>query len=173
MPLKAEQQDMPVHFFADGLRRTGIAHVQVVQQQQRPKQLVDEQTRDAIALGYPRDLPVHPQTQKRLRGNVDAGYSVYIGPSHEFHGGQFLLYLGCCGTSTIIGEEHNYKELLSEPTLSRCKKRKNLLPSAEYSAGRLHAIQGRDTDGISPCRTFGSLGVACFYHQRLRPDEHD
>src|SRR2546422_6752567 len=59
------------------------------------------------------------------------------------------------------------------PTLSRCKKRKNLLPSAEYSAGLLHAVQGRYTDGISPCRTFGSLGVACFYHQRLRPDEHD
>ena len=59
------------------------------------------------------------------------------------------------------------------PTLSRCKKRKNLLPSAEYSAGLLHAIQGRYTDGISPCRTFGSLGVACFYHQRLRPYWHD
>src|SRR6266545_3814116 len=114
IPLKAEQQDMPVHFFADGLRRTRIAHVQVVQQQQRPKQLVDEQTRDAIVFGYPRDLPVHPQAQKRLRSNVDAGYRVSIGPSHAFHGGQFLLYLGCGGTSTIIGEEHNYKELLSE-----------------------------------------------------------
>jgi hypothetical protein len=62
---------------------------------------------------------------------------------------------------------------LQLPTLSRCKKRKNLLPSAADSAGLLHAIQGRDTDGISPWRTFGSLGVACFYPQRLRPDEQD
>src|SRR5882724_12972233 len=36
------------------------------------------------------------------------------------------------------------------PTLSRCKKSKNLLPSTEYPAGLLHAIQGRYTDGISP-----------------------
>ena len=63
-----------------------------------------------------------------------------------------------------------FSDLIVYPTLSRCKKRKNLLPSAEYPAGLLHAIQGRYTDGISPYRTFGSLGVACFYHQRLRPD---
>jgi hypothetical protein len=48
-----------------------------------------------------------------LRGNVDASYSVYIRPSHEFHGGQFLLFWGCYTTSTIRGEEHTFKELSS------------------------------------------------------------
>src|SRR5947199_3733645 len=105
---------MLVNIFAEDLMRILCALDQVVYQHQRPKQCVDEQSRDAVALGDPRDLPVYSQAQKRLRGNVDAGYSVYIGPSHEFHGGQFLLWWGCCGTSTIIREEHNYKELLSE-----------------------------------------------------------
>jgi len=113
MALKAQQQDVPVNLFADRLRRTGNTDFQFVKQHQLPQQFVDKQSRDAIGLGYPRDRSVYPQAQKRLRGNVDAGYRVYIGPSHEFHGGQFLLFLSCCDTSTIREEEHNYKELLS------------------------------------------------------------
>jgi IS1 family transposase len=76
--------------------------------------------------------------------------------------------------NTLCKHEAGLRQQLAlYPTLSRCKKRKNLLPSAEYPAGLLHAFQGRYTDGISLCRTFGSLGVACFYHQRLRPYGHD
>ena len=71
------------------------------------------QARKSQALGSPRDLPVHPQAQKRLRSNVDTRYSINVGPSHEFHGGQFLLWCGCGATSTIIEEEHNDKGLLS------------------------------------------------------------
>src|SRR5947199_10824234 len=104
---------MLVNIFAEDLMRILCALDQVVYQHQRPKQCVDEQARDAVALGDPRDLPVYSQAQKRLRGNVDAGYSVYIGPSHEFHGGQFLFWWAFCGTYTIIGDYNIYKELLS------------------------------------------------------------
>src|SRR6266568_7856927 len=87
------------------------------------------------------------------------------GISHEKRFDVDEVFYHCCVKKLLVG--------YLVPTLSRCKKSKNLLPSTEYPAGLLHAIQGRYTDGSSPCRTFGSLGVACFYHQRLRPDEHD
>ena len=38
-----------------------------------------------------------------------------------------------------------------KPTLSRCKTRKNLLPSAACFYGRLRTIQGRSRDGLGPC----------------------
>src|SRR5713101_917953 len=92
---------------------------------------------------------------------------------------RYRLRFACITSSGIYIPTAPFTDLLNrsssfvEPTLSRCKKRKNLLPSAEYPAGLLHALQGRDTDGISLCRTFGSLRVACFYHQRLRPYWYD
>ena len=43
-----------------------------------------------------------------------------------------------------------YAEVIM-PTLSRCKTRKNLLPSAECFYGRLRTIQGRSRDGLGPC----------------------
>jgi hypothetical protein len=87
--------------------------LQCIHRQQLPDQFVDEQPRYLIGLGYPRDLAVHAQTQKRLHGNGDASDMINIGPSHEFHGGQFLLFLGWYFTSTLEGEEHKFKELFS------------------------------------------------------------
>src|SRR5262249_39997539 len=63
-------------------------------------------------MGYPSDLTINPQPQKSLRRNVDTSYRVYIRPSHEFHGGHFLLFLSCYTTSTIKGEGYNFKEIL-------------------------------------------------------------
>ena len=49
----------------------------------------------------------------------------------------------------LTGAPHQTPMLL--PTLSRCKTRKNPLPSAECFYGRLETIQGRGSDGIGPC----------------------
>src|SRR5438874_605151 len=107
-----------------------------------------------------------------VRGKVLRGGSIVVLYTHG-RNGHYHPHLHLIATSGGFDSPGQRWEHVHYPTLSRCKKRKNLLPSAEYSAGLLHAIQGRYTDGISPCRTFGSLGIACFYHQRLRPDEHD
>src|SRR5215475_7844052 len=56
-----------------------------------------------------------------------------------------------------------------KPTLSRCKTRKKLLPSAECSARRFNATQGRYADGITACRTLGSFRPHCLCPQRRRP----
>src|SRR2546423_6926158 len=56
------------------------------------------------------------------------------------------------------------------PTLSRCKTRKNPLPSAAYPTRRLHAIQERGADGIASCRTLGSFRPYCLCYQELTSD---
>ena len=60
-----------------------------------------------------------------------------------------------------------------EPRLSRCKTRKNLLPSTECCDRRLARIQGRGSDGIGPCGTPRSLRAHCQYDKRRRPDTSD
>ena len=105
--------DVPVTLFADRLRRIGSTDFQFVKPYQLPQPFVDEQPRDAIGLGYPRDRPVHPQAQNRLRGHGYAGYSVSIGPSHDFPGGPCLLCVSCCDTATIREEEQHDTELLA------------------------------------------------------------
>jgi insertion element IS1 protein InsB len=62
------------------------------------------------------------------------------------------------------------RSILMHPTLSRCKTRKNPLPSAEYSTRRLYAIQERGADGIASCRTLGSFRPYCLCYQELTSD---
>jgi hypothetical protein len=44
-----------------------------------------------------------------LHGNGDTSDMINIGPSHEFHGGQCLLFLGWYCTSTLEGRNINLK----------------------------------------------------------------
>src|SRR2546421_12242486 len=53
---------------------------------------------------------------------------------------------------------------------SRCKTRKNPLPSAAYATRRLHMIQGRGTDGIAPSRTLRPFRTHCICDQGFTPD---
>jgi len=44
-----------------------------------------------------------------------------------------------------------YKLKIQKPTLSRCKLRKNYLPSTDYVATGQSTLQGRFLDGNGPC----------------------
>ena len=55
------------------------------------------------------------------------------------------------------------------PTLSRCKTRKNPLPSTECLARQHHANEGRGRNGVGTRRTLGSLRIDCLSYQRCRP----
>ena len=44
-----------------------------------------------------------------------------------------------------------FGKLLQDPTLSKCKLRKNYLPSADYVATGRSTLEGRFLDGNGPC----------------------
>src|SRR5215470_225062 len=72
--------------------------------------------------------------------------------------------------ATLEAKRRDLQRFLSfYPTLSRCKTRKNPLPSAECPARQHHANEGRGRNGVGTRRTLGSLRIDCLSYQRCRP----